>query len=233
MLAPIHQHFACLPISISVNDPFYSAFKQRCMNFVRAALNQQHNSFSYGKQFSRVTHYLDGSFIYGSDSQTVSDLRQFVSGQLKIFDNMGQMLLPLATDSSGNCLPASMGGSNTCFKAGDGRVNQIISLTTLHILFLREHNRIAFILSQLNPHWNDEIIFRETQRIVVAEYQVIIYKEWLPLIIGQDAMNHFELNLHDHVYSQDYRPDLNVAVTNEFAAAAFRFGHSTVDGNFL
>lgn len=116
---------------------------------------------------------------------------------------------------------------------GDGRASQIISLTALHILFAREHNRIADILSSLNPRWSDDVTFLETQRIVIAEIQHIVYNEWLPQLVGTDTMQRFSLSTRENGYSNDYNPDVNAAVTSEFTTAAQRFGHSTVDGKFL
>lgn len=47
---------------------------------------------------------------------------------------------------------------------------------------MREHNRIATALQEVNPNWSDENIFQEAKRIVIAEYQNVIYSEWLPVI---------------------------------------------------
>ena len=40
------------------------------------------------------------------------------------------------------------------------RVNEQTVLAMVHLLFVREHNRIAVELSKINPHWNDETIFQ-------------------------------------------------------------------------
>lgn len=50
-------------------------------------------------------------------------------------------------------------------------------------------------------------------------------------MVGQETMKEFELELQqDDHYSFDYNPLVEPSITNEFAAAAFRFGHSAVGG---
>jgi hypothetical protein len=68
---------------------------------------------------------------------------------------------------------------------GDSRVNEQPMLTALHTIMLREHNRIAKSLSQLNSHWTDEKVFQEARRLVIAEVQHITYTHWLPALLGE------------------------------------------------
>ena len=61
------------------------------------------------------------------------------------------------------------------------------------------HIRLATELKRMNPRWSDETVYQvgsdpwntrsifwlqEARRINVAEYQHIVFKEWLPIIIG-------------------------------------------------
>ena len=41
-----------------------------------------------------------------------------------------------------------------------------------HTVWVREHNRLATQLAYLNPHWDDERLYQEARKIVVAEMRV-------------------------------------------------------------
>ena len=132
------------------------------------------------------------------------------------------------------------------------RANEQFVLIGLHTLWLREHNRVAAALAKNNPEWDDERLFQEARRVTVAEYQHIIYNEWLPLVLGNANPNTSQPLPHPLIsfsgdkfmttfslwplssgYSDSYRDDFDPRVTNEFAAAAFRFGHSIIPDTFL
>lgn len=117
MLPPEKRHFACFPIAVSHDDEFYSAFGVRCLNFVRLSLAPNTDCRAgYGKQRSKVTHYLDASPVYGSSVQTANELRSFRGGKLRMFNDFGRDLLPLTNDKSA-CQSDAPG--TTCFKSGE------------------------------------------------------------------------------------------------------------------
>jgi hypothetical protein len=66
-------------------------------------------------------------------------------------------------------------------------------LVALHTIMMREHNRIALELSKINSHWDDEKLFQETRHIVAAIVQQITYNEFLPMVLGKEVMERYEL----------------------------------------
>ena len=105
-----------------------------------------------------------------------------------------------------------------------------MTLTSLHNIFLRQHNLLANKLAAINPHWNDEVLYQETRRIVGALMQHITYNEFLPSLLGRTTMDAYGLTPQTHGYSSSYDENANPSITNEFSTAAFRMGHSLIQG---
>jgi len=56
-----------------------------------------------------------------------------------------------------------------------------------------------------------------------------VYNEYLPLVLGPDAMRNYELLLTNE---SQYDANADPTIVNSFATAAYRFGHTLVDGVF-
>ncbi|XP_049797648.1 peroxidase-like [Schistocerca nitens] len=217
----------CYPIIIDEKDPVFGPAGIRCMNFVRTTADACSHHAS--EQLSAVTSYLDASLVYGSDDQTAANLRLFQKGLLRTdTSNHGRHFPPAANNKSAACDTASDGES--CYAAGDQRVNQNTQLTVLQVILLREHNRIASTLAHLNPHWDDEKIYQEARRILIAEHQHISYWEWLPIFLGWETVKTHNVLSYGEGYAQDYDHTADPRVINEHATAAFRYFHSNIQG---
>ena len=60
--------------------------------------------------------------------------------------------------------------------------------------------------------------------------QHITYNEWLPIVLGTDYMDQLDILPLTHGHSNSYRDTVNPTIINSFAAAAFRFGHTLIQG---
>uniref|UniRef100_A0A182QEI0 Uncharacterized protein n=1 Tax=Anopheles farauti TaxID=69004 RepID=A0A182QEI0_9DIPT len=218
----------CMPIPVSRGDDFYSQYGVRCLHFMRTAVAPMRDcdGVGHGRQLSAVTHFIDGSAIYGASNKQTHELRAHEGGRLKSLSHrrFHNELPPLERSKD-----ACQTGAEMCFLTGDARSNQLFSLVAVHTLFLREHNRLARHLQQLNPHWSDGTLFQEARRIVIAQLQHIAFGEYLPKVIGPRYTALYRLHPAEHgAYSEFYNPHTNPSVSSEFTVAAFRFGHSTV-----
>jgi peroxidase len=144
------------------------------------------------------TGWLDASMIYGSDAATAASLR-LPDGHMKT--------------SEGDNLPIV----NGMFAAGDPRAAENFALTSLHTLFVREHNYQVDKLHKAHPTWSGDQLYDYARAIVTAEIANITYNEFLPNLLGSDAIAPYG----------GYDSSVDPQLTLEFNIA-FRFGHSIV-----
>ncbi|XP_022164793.1 peroxidase-like isoform X2 [Myzus persicae] len=234
-LSPRDRNELCMQIVIDDRskdrDPF---FDFRCMNYVRSVPAVSSDcTFGPREQMNQATHYLDGSMVYGSSAKRTWSLRTKSDGQLFTdmgCDNKGQgdtlqpRYMPLEDTESNAC----QYGSGTCYRAGDPRANTLPQLTVMHTLWMREHNRLAKLLSHVNPHWSDERIFQEARKIVTASIQHITYAEWLPALLGENFTRQYGLELLTKGYSNAYNETSDPSVSNSFATAILPFANSMI-----
>jgi len=223
------EHPSCFPILIPTDDPTFPPHS--CMAFTRSLTSQ--DNLGHREHMNQVSHYLDGSVVYGNNLCESEEVRKSDSFLLRTSPNTlsrpgrpRKDLLPL----TGNH-PMCKSADGQCFLAGDDRVNEHPGLATIHTVLLREHNYIASKLIRINPHWNNEKVFQETRKIVSAIIQHITYNEFLPRVMGPSMMKKYSLELLSTGYSDGYTSDCSLAIFNEFSTAAFRFGHSMISPN--
>ena len=170
------------------------------------------------QQINEISAYIDASQVYGSDPQRAEALRTFDgTGRLKV--STGDLL---HFNEAG--LPNSPSAEMpNLFLAGDIRANEQVGLVSMHTLFVREHNHWADAIREGDPLLSGDAVYQAARTIVAAEMQAITYREFLPVLLGRKALSRY----------QGYDPEINPGIANEFATAAFRFGHTMLSGQLL
>lgn len=188
-------------IAVPAGDPAFDpeGTGDQSLHFTRS--EQIRSPLGRAQQINEITALMDASNVYGSDAATTARLRSFEGGRMR---------------EDAGFLP-SQGGF---FIAGDARANENPALTALHTVFVREHNRLADAFAEHHPTWCDAQIFEKARAIVTAQIQAITVNEFLPILLGPDGLA--------PPSPQGAGDTVDAQISNAFAAAAFRFGHTMV-----
>ncbi|MGH6645220.1 MAG: peroxidase family protein, partial [Bradyrhizobium sp.] len=197
-------------IAVPAGDPYFDPTNSgtKTIPLSRSKVAAGTGVTSPRMQVNEITAFMDGSMVYGSSDTTAASLRTGVGGQMKT--------------STGDLLPQDATGF---FLAGDIRVNENVSLISMQTLWVREHNRIASAIAAKNASLTDEEIFQKARRTVIGEIQAITYNEFLPALLGKNAIKAYA----------GYKAKVTPGISTEFSTAAFRLGHSmlTDDVEFM
>ena len=192
------------------------------------------------EQFTAVTSFLDLSMVYGAKADMLALLRDdiVVNGatvqSAKLLTSAANVLPSFqdVADDAGITPSAvlDVNGGTTATGAfspqllvsGDDRTNQSASLITHHTLWVREHNHQVDLLSAQFPAWSQDQLFEAARAITEAEWQHVVYAEYLPKLVGENALAAYA----------GYKANINPAVINEWATVAFRFGHDQSSDSF-
>jgi len=209
-----------LPIDVPTGDPYFDPFGtgEATIGFNRSYYDDSTGDSESNprQQINAITAFLDGSVIYGSDEERAAELRTFVGGKLKTSDGD---LLPFneaGLDNAG-------GTSSSLFLAGDVRANENVALSAMQTVWVREHNNWAEQIAAEDASLTDEEIFQQARAIVIAELQAITFNEFLPALLGYDAIAPYE----------GYDASVKPGIANVFSTAAYRFGHSMLSSELL
>ncbi|NER51770.1 MAG: peroxiredoxin [Symploca sp. SIO1A3] len=204
-------------IPVPAGDPFFDPFNTGTQEIgLNRSLYDTATGTGIGnprQQLNEITSYIDASNVYGSDPVRANFLRTN-DGTGKLKTSAGN-LLPFNTALLPN---AQAGGplDSSLFIAGDVRANEQIGLAATHTLFVREHNRLAEEIAAADPILSGEEIYQRARKIVGAQIQAITYNEFLPLLLGNGALDGYS----------GYDDTVNASISNEFSTAAFRVGHT-------
>jgi Animal haem peroxidase len=124
---------------------------------------------------NEVTHWWDGSQIYGSDLATQKALRSGAFGKMRL--------------NADGTLPVELGPPGNGVEDAGFRRNWWVGLTMLHTLFVREHNAICDMLHEAHPRWDDNRLFNVARLINAAVMAKIHSIEWTPAILPNQALD--------------------------------------------
>ncbi|CAC5420741.1 PXDN [Mytilus coruscus] len=218
----------CLAIEMSPDEDLDIS----CMEFVRSAPSPDIQLNAGNQVTNAITSFIDGSMVYGSSEDEERQLKG-LGGKMKVKSVSGGDLLPEDTSGEAFCtLTGSDPVDDYCQNAGDIRVNVQPGLGHLHLLFVREHNRIVDELKNVQPSWTEDQLYNEARKIIGAIIQHITYNEYFAKLFsdlfGDEIIDKYDLRLLSEGYSKDYNKDINPGTRVGVATAALRFGHTQI-----
>ncbi|GAA3957012.1 myeloperoxidase [Amorphoplanes auranticolor] len=109
---------------------------------------------------------------------------------------------------------------------GDGRNDENLIISQLHLLFAKFHNRCLDTGLARN--------LAEAQRLTRWHFQWIIVHDFLERVVGADVVNRF-LGVRGRVSREFYKPKNpnRPMMPIEYSVAGYRFGHSMIRATYL
>ncbi|AYN37996.1 heme peroxidase [Streptomyces dangxiongensis] len=135
-------------------------------------------------------HTLDMSQLYGDREEVTACLRTFEGGRMKS-RIIGGAEFPPALCEGGRIteefrairpvrfeeVPESY--VDALFAWGGERAHAHIGPMAMNVLFLREHNRVAGILADAHPDWDDERVFQTTRNTLIVMMIRVMLEEYI------------------------------------------------------
>merc|ERR1712142_296349 len=224
--------------------------KQNCIPFSRSSVVCPSEENPGREQFNALTIFLDMSAIYGSEDDIAIPLRTKERDLKRNFLGWKNLGTLIGNRQRWN-LPSRKnvhlrGHTNAAFPntkvSGDLRCDEQPGLLMMHTVFFMEHNRIAKALQTsrvimeyletLNTtKEKDDFIYGETRRLLAGIFQSIVYREYLPQVLGPKLMTEYGLITEPGTQSE-YDPNIDPTAWNEFATFAYRFGHTLISSDW-
>lgn len=210
------------------------------------------------QQINEETSFLDLGMVYGDNDARLALARadnadHTQSAKLLLGDNGLLPTIQDVADDSGLTarqvltiyqqtgfagLPdpatAADGSFENIYYAGDNRATQQTPLVTLQTAWAREHNyqvdQLEHHLSSIGVSWTDDQKFEAARAITEAEWQHVVFDEYVPTLIGDNADN--LLNAYKNFIGTDAYNSIGAGIINEWTTVAFRFGHDQSSNDY-
>jgi len=211
-----------ITIDVPADDPVFNPNGELEIDRSKVATGTGENGVPR-EHTNAITSFADASNVYGSSATVTSVLRADggTSAYLLTGDNgyaptLGQLRQEYPDLDVTN--PGLIVGpqSNEAYVGGDVRINENIALTSMHTVWIKEHNNQVDRLRAEHPDWSENELFDGAKIIVEAEYQNVVFNEYLPLLVGAENISAYG----------GYDSTIDPSIAHEFATAAYRLGHS-------
>jgi len=167
------------------------------------------------QQVNSNTAFLDGSVVYGSDTKRANEMRT-LDGTGHMKTSTGNLMM-FNVDGFPNQPPADRNlDPGLFFLGGDERSNENVALSTMQNLLVREHNFWADSIKAGDPTLDDTGIYQRARAFVIAEIQLITYRDFIPILLGPNALTPYT----------GYNSSVDPRVSLAFSTAGFRVGHT-------
>lgn len=170
------------------------------------------------------TPALDLDSIYGTgfdDSRIAIDQ---ATGEMRI----GEVVGPGGQRAVQGDLPRN---ADRTPRIGDDRNDENLFLAQLHVSFLKLHNFFLARLRKQSPRDSPRMLFEQARSQLILHYQHVVLYDLLETVLDPRVWHHVIGCNTGTIWNPS--PAEAPRMPIEFAAAAFRFGHSMVGLNYL
>lgn len=171
---------------------------------------------------TKTTSYIDLSAVYGKSEEVLNLLREVDSAKLLMntVDNRLPTILEVAAVHGADPaeltpLFAALPVPPTFPATGDERAFQSPQLLSIQTIWARNHNWHVDQLEEKHPDWTTEQVFQAARALNEAEFQHVIYSEYVTELFGEDSLGAYA----------GYSANVDPSVINEFTTVSNRFGH--------
>lgn len=149
--------------------------------------------------------YLDGARLQVGTTSAVGDLEAMPNDLLRLNANPSRAVI------------------------GDPRNDENLAVAQTHLAFIKFHNALVDKLQAQDATLQGSDLFQAARKLVVQHYQHIVLHDFLPRVVEKAAIDQALAELQQNpIGDNPAEPSMPI----EFAAAAYRLGHSMVRQNY-